>query len=383
MGIIENGKGLLKRFIDGIAVERWPILARSNSAAGNRQRLLRHIQNKDVILDSAPCRVELSVTTHCNLDCIMCAGPQRTMSLDKSYDWFLEQLGGFIDTLEDVSVIGLGEPLLWKDFDRAVADLTLRGASLRTTTNALLLHKHMDAFKTGNFRCICISIDGTNEVYEYVRKNATWRQFEINVRALARLIRGLGAPPVLYFNVAVGTYNYADIPNIVAFAQEVDVDLVSLNRVSFGRIVDTDPKADLMLSDQYEDFKAMMKNLAEVSRVTVACGFDPSLSIYPTRDDITTPRLEQPLPYHTIAVDDNAVQCIYPFTSVQYWSGDVFTPCCLLIRAYDSSESTFASYWNGKYIQNIRQRAYEHTLIPGPCGKDACVFARTFVKKAG
>ncbi|KJU82411.1 radical SAM protein [Candidatus Magnetobacterium bavaricum] len=239
----------------------------------------------------------------------------------------------------------------------------------------------MDAFKTGNFRSICISIDGTNEVYEYVRKNARWQQLETNVRALAKLIQGLDNPPVLYFNVAVGTYNYADIPNIVAFAQDVGVDLVSLNRVSFGRIVDEDPKADLLLSGQYEDFRAMMKNLAEVSKVAVGCGFDPSLSIAPNWSDTKTPRIEQPLPYHTIEVDEGAVQCIYPFTSVQYWSGDVFTPCCLLIRGYDFNESTFASYWNGAYIQNLRKRAYEHTLIPGPCGKDACVFARTFVKK--
>ncbi|MBF0609316.1 MAG: radical SAM protein [Candidatus Magnetobacterium sp. LHC-1] len=376
MGIIKNGKELLKRFVDGVGREKKaPAFAHKN-----RQRLLKHIQNKDVILDSGPCRVELSVTTYCNLDCIMCAGPQRTMSLDRSYDWFLEQLGGFIDTLEDVSIIGLGEPLLWKDFDRAVADLTVRGASLRTTTNALLLHKHMDAFKTGNFRSICISIDGTKEVYEYVRKNAKWQQFETNVRALAQLIQGLKKRPVLYFNVAVGTYNYADIPNIVTFAQEIGVDLVSLNRVSFGRIVDEDPTADLLFSDRYEDFRAMMKNLAYVSRVAVACGFDPSLSIYPTWGSITTPQFEQLLPYHTIAVDEDAVQCIYPFTSVQYWSGDVFTPCCLLTRGYDPDEASFASYWNGKYIQNLRKRAYEHTLIPGPCGKDACVFARKFTK---
>ncbi|KJU81638.1 radical SAM domain-containing protein [Candidatus Magnetobacterium bavaricum] len=385
MEVIKNVKGLFKKFIGDVARERQPekgpALACRSIAQDNRERLLRHIQNKDVILDSSPCRVELSVTTNCNLDCIMCVGPQRTVSLNKSYDWFLEQLGGGINTLEDVSIIGVGEPLLWKDFDHAVADLTMRGASLRTTTNALLLHKHMDTFKTGNFRCICISIDGTSKVYEYVRKNAVWQQFETNVRALGQLIQGLEDQPVLYFNVAVGTYNYADIPNIVAFAQEVGVDLVSLNRVSFGRIVDEDPKADLLLSGQYEDFRAMMTRLAEISKVTVACAFDPSLSIHPTCENFTAPKLEKTLPYHTIAVDDGAVQCVYPFTSVQYWSGDVLTPCCMLNRNYSVSESTFASYWNGQYVQDLRQRAYEHTLIPGPCGKDACVFARTFVKK--
>ncbi|KJU87777.1 radical SAM domain-containing protein [Candidatus Magnetobacterium bavaricum] len=389
MGIIASGKGLLKRFISDVAQKRHserqpeksPALVRINSAEENRQQLLRHIQNKDVILDSGPCRMELSVTTHCNLDCIMCTGPQRTMSLDRSYHWFLDQFGGFINTLEDVSIIGLGEPLLWKDFDHAVADLTRRGVSLRTTTNALLLHKHMDTFGTGNFRCVCVSIDGTNEVYEYVRKNGKWHQFEKNVRALAKLMQRLKERPILYFNVAVGSYNYADIPNIVAFAQEVGVDIVTLNRVSFGRIVDEDPKADLLLSGQYEDFRAMMRKLTDVSKVTVACVFDPSLSIYPTCDNSTAPRFEQPLPYHVIAVDDGAVQCIYPFTSVQYWSGDVLTPCCMLTRKYTVSESTFASYWNGQYVQDLRQRAYEHTLIPGPCGKDACAFARTFVKK--
>ncbi|HPQ70211.1 MAG TPA: radical SAM protein [bacterium] len=136
--------------------------------------------------------VHLEVTNACNLKCVMC--PRTGMDRDVGFmprDLFLkivQQLKEQRRWIESVALMGLGEPLLHKEFfDFAVIAHQAGLSRLYTSTNATLLDEHNVGRLLGDgaFDQVIVSLDGVSAAtYEAVRPGCAYETVAENVARL-------------------------------------------------------------------------------------------------------------------------------------------------------------------------------------------------------
>jgi wyosine [tRNA(Phe)-imidazoG37] synthetase (radical SAM superfamily) len=378
VAVSENGA---KSAAGAAPVVEWPSPEPASAAIAdpivrNRRRLAEHLRNGDVVLESGPCRLEIAATTFCNLRCTMCPGAGNQKDMERSYDQVLDDVGPFLDGVEEVALTASGEPMIWKDYDRAAADMSRRGKVLRVVTNATLVHRHLETFARDNYLIIHVSLDATGKLYEEIRRGAKWENVSRNIRMLGEILAKRDPKPMVGFNMTVGTHNYQDIPNLVAFAEEARMDIVGLSRLFLGPLVDRKPSVDLFRSDKLEHCRSILKQLAGKTRMHVVCLWDHSLSIPPS---VPQPRFI-PNPAHWDMPELRGLHCMYPFTSASCWLGNAYSPCCMLLRESHYLEGSLRNYWNSPYLQHMRRKSYDKALVPGPCGEEICYVARPFMQ---
>ncbi|MDA8233932.1 MAG: radical SAM protein [Clostridia bacterium] len=114
-----------------------------------------------------PVHAHIEPSTLCNLRCVSCPNiflpPERkgVMSLDR----FREILDKML-FLKDISLLGLGEPLINPDLLNMAREARMRGITARTVTNGMLLNKIDLESLVGYFDEFVISFVQTNEQTE-------------------------------------------------------------------------------------------------------------------------------------------------------------------------------------------------------------------------
>jgi len=131
--------------------------------------------------------VNLEVTNHCNLSCLMCPVNQ-TMKRAQGY-MSLALFKKIIDEnpqLEFILPFQWGEPLMHPQIFEMIRYASDRGIRSMMTTNGLLLNEeNIDKL----FRCgltrLTISLDGVGEIYEKIR-NVPYEKVKQNILALLK-----------------------------------------------------------------------------------------------------------------------------------------------------------------------------------------------------
>jgi wyosine [tRNA(Phe)-imidazoG37] synthetase (radical SAM superfamily) len=147
-----------------------------------------------------PQAVHIEITNHCNLKCLMC--PHTTMEREKGFmdeslfRSIIDELAGHKLLLENVALMGLGEPLLHKDFERFAKIAADSGIpNLYASTNAALLSEERSRriIEDGSLNRLIISLDGASkETFEKIRVGANFDRIEENVMRFLDLKRKLG-----------------------------------------------------------------------------------------------------------------------------------------------------------------------------------------------
>ena len=106
-------------------------------------------------------RVYIEITNVCNLSCSFCLPHHREsrfMSFEE-FDFILKQIKPFTNY---IYLHVKGEPLLHPDVDKFIEHAHNLGFYINLTTNATLLHKHLDITKF--LRQINVSLHATNDL---------------------------------------------------------------------------------------------------------------------------------------------------------------------------------------------------------------------------
>ena len=134
--------------------------------------------------------VHIEVTNACNLECVMCPlikqDRKTGVMAPELFEKIVGQLEKYRAILEGVALMGLGEPLLYKQLERfsAIAKQA-HLPNVYTSTNAMLLDadRTESLLQEGRFDRIIFSLDGfTKETFEKIRKGADFEQVYENVR---------------------------------------------------------------------------------------------------------------------------------------------------------------------------------------------------------
>ncbi|MFH0924636.1 MAG: radical SAM protein [bacterium] len=170
-----------------------------------------------------PNLAQIELTQRCNTNCLMCGSYKlNIVKEDMSFDDFKTILDQFKNPLDDLSLTGSGEPLLYQQFPEVVSYCTEKGISKTViNTNGLLLDKSL-AKKLASARLgkVLLSFHGgSKDVYEHIMPNARFNDTLEKVSFL----KGIAETKV-YFKAVASRYNAESLPQIPRLVKEVGAD---------------------------------------------------------------------------------------------------------------------------------------------------------------
>lgn len=209
-----------------------------------------------------PRALQIEVTGACNLGCRMCLVRYRPRLDRNEASVDLATFKAIVDALpelEEVTLQGLGEPLMAPDLFAMIEHVSARGVRTIFNTNATLItravaERLVDAGPT----IVCISLDGaTAPTYESIRDGASFTKVLANVRGLVDVVRarGAGRPHLRVVFVAMRR-NVHELPALVRLAADLGISDVRVQNLSHS-FADTDGRDGYREIRQFTDDEAL------------------------------------------------------------------------------------------------------------------------------
>lgn len=128
------------------------------------------IKNNEILLDShgrVHSYLRISITENCNLRCTYCMPEEGIQLTPKQHLMTADEIVYIAQTFVQFGVNKIrltgGEPLVRKDAKQIIQRLGKLGIELTLTTNGILVHEFIDAFKEAGIASINVSIDSLKE----------------------------------------------------------------------------------------------------------------------------------------------------------------------------------------------------------------------------
>jgi cyclic pyranopterin phosphate synthase len=215
------------------ALKRSPALWRRIVGTDRWIETARHTAARalPVLIRPEPRRIEIAITSYCNLRCVGCRYGRDFMA-GQQLAWPVVR-----DLLHDCVEVGIwdvrfygGEPLLHGDLPRMVELASTLGLQSHVTTNAILLGRRIDELYAAGLRNVTIGYYGTGARYDaYVQRGERYAALE---KSVARVRERFGSDVRMRINWLLmrPSCNLDDLGTAVAFADRYDltmqVDLV-------------------------------------------------------------------------------------------------------------------------------------------------------------
>ncbi|MHA1652155.1 MAG: radical SAM protein [Candidatus Helarchaeota archaeon] len=186
------------------------------------------------IVFGAPLAVTFNLTNLCNLKCPHCYQDANTSKLPTELT--TQEILSIIYQLADYGVIGMlfggGEPLMHKDIYKILRFTRKLGMFANLSTNGTLItEKVAKKLKETGLSRVSISLDGLGETHDKMRGKSGI--FERTVNGIKNC-KAVGIETGIA--ITLSKYNVNEIPDIVEFAKELNLDGVLLNHfVPVGR----------------------------------------------------------------------------------------------------------------------------------------------------
>lgn len=182
----------------------------------------------ETVLKSYPRRVVLEMTSACNIHCKMCgrsATDFKTTVFQKEWLQLLEPITPYI---EEVTLLGWGEPTLNPNFVDFLQFAHQKGLRKFFCTNGTRLDQLKDAIFENEVDLLTVSLDGAKaETNNRIRCGADFDKIISNVKAIVEEKKRRGADyPHLSFVMTMMKSNYKEFPDYVRLAKEVGVNEV-------------------------------------------------------------------------------------------------------------------------------------------------------------
>jgi radical SAM protein with 4Fe4S-binding SPASM domain len=317
-----------------------------------------------------PRRLQVEVTGACNLACRMCLVRYRPKVGRRegalSFETFREVVDALPD-LEEVTLQGLGEPLLCPDLPAMVEHGAGRGIRMGFNTNATLLTRAVaDRLVAAGVAWVHVSLDGAQaSSYEDVRDGGDFARVCRNVEGLvaARRAAGTRDPRVLLVFVAMQR-NIADLPGVVRLAARWGVDGVRVQNLSHT-FSDTDPAGGYAEIRSFAEDEALYGDdvprrdevFAEAAALAERLGVALRL-----------PRLEAAAPERAAGRPG----CTWPWDSAYVTHRGSVQPCCMVmgedrVTMGSVADEDFATVWHGEAYRGFRAGLLSADEPPDVC----------------
>lgn len=178
--------------------------------------------------------LRISLTDRCNLRCFYCMPEEGIELTEKAHIMTLEEIlqisKKFIDLGVDTIRLTGGEPLVRKNFDYLVRELSKLGATLKLTTNGILLDKYYDLFGEIGLKKINVSLDSLDKA-----KNAFITKRDYYDRIMQNIQDGMDRGFQIKLNVVlIKGVNDNEISDFISLTKKKDVTVKFIEFMPFA-----------------------------------------------------------------------------------------------------------------------------------------------------
>lgn len=196
----------------------------------NSELNMKELENGIEVLNSHPRRLVLELTNACNLNCVMCgrnAANFKPTFFDMENFYSLEPL---MDTIEEVTLMGWGEPTIHPHFNEMLEIINRHAARKYFCSNGMNLQKIKNAIFDYNVDVFAISLDGaTDETNSRIRRGSNINQIKADLQDIVKIKkeRGLKYPWINFVFCAMRS-NIRELPDLVRLAAEIGIEEVKV-----------------------------------------------------------------------------------------------------------------------------------------------------------
>lgn len=189
---------------------------------------LKELQEGCTVLKSLPRRLVLELTNACNLNCVMCG---RNAAQFKptvfQMDW-LRYFEPLLDTVEEVTLMGWGEPTVHPDFVQMLELIHRHAARIYFCTNGMRLSQLHDAIFDNHVDVFAVSVDGaTAETNARIRRGSDLDTITKSLREIKKTQNRLGLDyPYINFVFCAMKSNLHELPDLVRLAADIGLEEV-------------------------------------------------------------------------------------------------------------------------------------------------------------
>lgn len=243
---------------------------------------------------------------------------------------------------------GLGETFLYRHLAELVDYINAknRGIRISLSTNAVLPRFLEQARPlVGKVDLVQVSIDGLEDVYESIRKKASFAALDSNLRTLAQWCKGTRTS--IELNMVLTKENYTQMLEVASYARQVGVGRILF---SYFNVAATELDNSYYDFYQQEPFMSMLAQLKEIAADNKEL-------------DIGLPSVEF----------NGAIDCPFVWNHFYIaWNGEL-PPCCVkpFPKAFSLGsvkQRTLAEVLNGPAYQGFR-RSWQQKKVPAFCAK--------------
>ncbi len=185
----------------------------------------------DILTRKVPCpeRLNVELTTYCNLKCVMCRGSQSYAKENNTYrhlrlEEFVSILNGIdLNKLKILNLAGTAEPLLNPDILPILSLCREKKIIVELITNGMLLIPQISRQILGCSSEIHISFGGSRkQTFESIRQGADFELVCDNIRHLSELKNANNNQyPHIWLNPILMKKNIHELPEIVKLARDL------------------------------------------------------------------------------------------------------------------------------------------------------------------
>lgn len=174
------------------------------------------------ILKSYPQRLVLELTNACNLRCIMCGRDEAEFNPTVFKLDYLKKMEHILDTIEEVTLFGWGEPTMHPQFLDILKYLNDFPVRKYFVTNGMRLDKIKDAIFDYHVDIIAVSLDGANaETNDRIRAGGNFHTIINNIKEVKKEKERRGVDyPYMNFVMALMDSNIDQLPDLIRLAHD-------------------------------------------------------------------------------------------------------------------------------------------------------------------
>ena len=188
-----------------------------------------------------PPSVQIEVTTKCNIGCRLCLrtiDPARVVDSDMPLDFFKSIISQLKGKTRSISLVGLGEPMLHPEIFSIIRFAKENKIEVSLIDNFTLINREKSlALIDSGLDYLYVSFDNVSkEAFEDRRTGACFETVVENIKLFVKTKNEVKSKkPVFFFKSTISHSNFAEIPQLVKFAEDLGAD-----GINFGKMMDRD-----------------------------------------------------------------------------------------------------------------------------------------------
>ncbi len=321
------------------------------------------------ILDSKPRGIAVTLTSRCNIRCIMCGVWQNPWDIPEKT---IKEIIEFLPYLQRLFWQG-GEAFLSPYFEELFEEIaSYPNIRQDINTNGLFINREWAKKLVKANANIIFSIDGiTKETYEYIRRGARFEDLLKSVELLNEYmwearqdITHTGKRSSTIINLVVMRSNYHELEGFIDFAKKYKFDRLQITPVDIGSQENIFLHRD-MAALAYID-KIMPKILEkaktygiDISNWLPAAGYSRSFQedakLFKDGQQINSVGNSSPV------AKNNSISCYWPWQFLFIDSGGQVRPQCFCIKEVGNvCNNTIGEIWNSDAMQIYRGKLFDN-----------------------